>query len=149
MSAINVININKTYGKGENQVQALKDISLVIEKGEFVSIVGASGSGKSTLLHIIGGIDKPTGGDVYIDDVYLNDLSEDDISLLRLRKLGFVFQLFNLIPVLTVEENIEMPVLLDDGIIDETYKNELIKMLGLEERKNHLPSQLSGGQQQR
>lgn len=149
MSAINVININKTYGKGENQVQALKDISLVIEKGEFVSIVGVSGSGKSTLLHIIGGIDKPTGGDVYIDDVYLNDLSEDDISLLRLRKLGFVFQLFNLIPVLTVEENIEMPVLLDDGIIDETYKNELIKMLGLEERKNHLPSQLSGGQQQR
>ncbi|HBI93211.1 MAG TPA: peptide ABC transporter ATP-binding protein, partial [Terrisporobacter glycolicus] len=146
---MNVININKTYGKGENQVQALKDISLVIEKGEFVSIVGASGSGKSTLLHIIGGIDKPTGGDVYIDDVYLNDLSEDDISLLRLRKLGFVFQLFNLIPVLTVEENIEMPVLLDDGIIDETYKNELIKMLGLEERKNHLPSQLSGGQQQR
>lgn len=149
MSAINVINVNKTYGKGENKVKALKNINLVIEKGEFVSIVGASGSGKSTLLHIIGGVDKPTSGDVYIDNIHLNDLSEDEISLIRLRKLGFVFQIYNLIQVLTVEENIEMPVLLDDGIMDDEYKDELIKLLGLENRKNHLPSELSGGQQQR
>lgn len=149
VSAINIIGVNKVYGKGENKVNALKDINLTIEKGEFVAIVGASGSGKSTLLHIIGWVDKPTSGDVYIDGIYLKELSEGEISLLRLRKLGFIFQLYNLIPVLTVEENIEMPVLLDDGVIDEEYKEELIKMLGLEERRNNLPSQLSGGQQQR
>lgn len=149
MSAINVINVNKTYGKKENKVDALKDINLTIEKGEFVSIVGTSGSGKSTLLHILGGVDKPTCGDIYIENTHLNDLSEDEISLLRLRKLGFVFQTYNLIPVLTVEENIEMPVLLDDGVIDEEYKNEIISLLGLESRRNHLPSELSGGQQQR
>lgn len=149
MSAINVINVSKIYGEGNNKVEALKNIDLVIEKGEFVAIVGASGSGKSTLLHIIGGVDKATTGDVYIDDVYLNELSENEISLLRLRKLGFVFQLYNLIPVLTVEENIEMPVLLDDGVMDEGYKEEIIKMLALDHRRNHLPSELSGGQQQR
>lgn len=149
MGFIDLIDICKTYGKGENKVEALKNINLSIEKGEFVSIVGTSGSGKSTLLHILGGVDRPTSGDIYIDGVYLNDLSEDEISLLRLRKLGFVFQMYNLISVLTVEENIEMPVLLDDGKIDEKYKNEIIRLLGLEERRNHLPSELSGGQQQR
>lgn len=149
MSIINVVNVGKVYGRGQNSVRALKNINLKIEKNEFVAIIGASGSGKSTLLNIIGGVDRSTEGEVYIDKVNLGSLSEDDISLLRLRKLGFVFQLYNLIPVLTVEENIEMPVLLDDGIMEENYKEELIKMLGLENRRNHLPSELSGGQQQR
>ncbi|MGG7165564.1 ABC transporter ATP-binding protein [Clostridium ihumii] len=149
MSIINVVNVGKVYGKGPNSVRALKNINLKIDKGEFIAIVGASGSGKSTLLNILGGVDRATEGDVYIDKINLGELSENDISLLRLRKLGFVFQLYNLIPVLTVEENIEMPVLLDDGTMEENYKEELIKMLGLDDRKNHLPSELSGGQQQR
>ncbi|MGL5379114.1 ABC transporter ATP-binding protein [Clostridium sp.] len=149
MSIINVINVNKIYGKGENKVKALSNANLTIKKGEFIAIVGASGSGKSTLLHIIGGVDKPTSGKVLIDGVNLNNLTENEISILRLRKIGFVFQFYNLIPVLTVEENIEMPVLLDDGIMDNSYKKELIHMLSLEDRKNHLPSELSGGQQQR
>lgn len=149
MSVISVNKVSKIYGKDDNKIEALKDINLTIEKGEFVAIVGASGSGKSTLLHIIGGIDRATKGEVFIDNINLNSLSEEEISLLRLRKVGFVFQMYNLIPVLTVEENIEMPVLLDDGVIDESYKNELIKMLALEDRRNHMPSQLSGGQQQR
>lgn len=149
MSVISVNKVSKIYGEDDNKIEALKDINLTIEKGEFVAIVGASGSGKSTLLHIIGGIDRATKGDVFIDNINLNSLSEEEISLLRLRKVGFVFQMYNLIPVLTVEENIEMPVLLDDGVIDESYKNELIKMLALEDRRNHMPSQLSGGQQQR
>ena len=149
MSIINVVNVGKVYGKGPNSVRALKNINLKIDKGEFIAIVGASGSGKSTLLNILGGVDRATEGDVYIDKINLGELSENDISLLRLRKLGFVFQLYNLIPVLTVEENIEMPVLLDDGTMEENYKEELIKMLGLDDRRNHLPSELSGGQQQR
>ncbi|WP_061301841.1 ABC transporter ATP-binding protein, partial [Clostridium botulinum] len=149
---MNVIRLNgvyKSYGNGENEVKALKNINLDIKKGEFVSIIGASGSGKSTLLHILGGIDRPTEGEIFIEDVNLKNLSENEISLLRLRKVGFVFQFYNLIPVLTVEENIEMPVLLDDGAIDKDYKNELIKLLGLENKLNNLPSELSGGQQQR
>lgn len=149
MSIINVVNVGKVYGKGPNSVRALKNINLTIDKGEFIAIVGDSGSGKSTLLNILGGVDRATEGDVYIDKINLGELSENDISLLRLRKLGFVFQLYNLIPVLTVEENIEMPVLLDDGTMEENYKEELIKMLGLDDRRNHLPSELSGGQQQR
>ncbi|NFG22940.1 ABC transporter ATP-binding protein [Clostridium botulinum] len=149
---MNVIRLNgvyKSYGNGENEVKALKNINLDIKKGEFVSIIGASGSGKSTLLHILGGIDRPTDGEIFIEDVNLKNLSENEISLLRLRKVGFVFQFYNLIPILTVEENIEMPVLLDDGAIDKDYKNELIKLLGLENKLNNLPSELSGGQQQR
>lgn len=149
MSIIEVKNVNKVYGKGENKFKALSNINLNIEKGEFIAIVGASGSGKSTLLHIIGGVDKPTSGDVWIDGTSLENLSENEISLLRLRKIGFVFQLYNLIPVLTAEENIEMPVLLDDGVMEKSYKEELIHMLALEKRRNHLPSELSGGQQQR
>lgn len=149
MSIIKAHNIYKTYGSGVNQVKALSNINLEIKKGEIVAIVGTSGSGKSTLLHILGGIDRPTSGEIYIDDININNLNEDEISLLRLRKIGFVFQFYNLLPVLTVEENIEMPVLLDDGVVDEGYKQELIKLLGLENRKDHLPSQLSGGQQQR
>lgn len=149
MSAIKTVGLYKTYGKGESKVEAVKDINLEIEKGEFVAIVGASGSGKSTLLHLLGGVDKPTIGEVYIDGINISALCENEISLLRLRKIGFVFQFYNLLPVLTVEENIEMPILLDDGVVDEDYKNELIKLLSLEERRSHLPSQLSGGQQQR
>ncbi len=149
MSIIKVIGIYKTYGKGENAVKALNNINLEIKKGEIVAIVGTSGSGKSTLLHILGGIDRPTSGEVYIDNININKLNEDEISLLRLRKIGFVFQFYNLIPVLTVEENIEMPILLDDGVVDENYKVELINLLGLENKKNNMPSELSGGQQQR
>ncbi|MGG7148452.1 ABC transporter ATP-binding protein [Clostridium butyricum] len=149
MKIIKAVRINKTYGNGENKVEALKNINLDIKKGEFVAIVGASGSGKSTLLHILGGVDKPTSGEVYIDGSNLNELCDDEISLIRLRKIGFVFQFYNLISVLTVEENIEMPVLLDDGVVDEEYKNEIINFLGLQDRKNNLITELSGGQQQR
>lgn len=149
MKIIKAVGINKTYGNGENKVEALKNINLDIKKGEFVAIVGASGSGKSTLLHILGGVDKPTSGQVYIDGSNLNELCDDEISLIRLRKIGFVFQFYNLISVLTVEENIEMPVLLDDGVVDEDYKNEIINFLGLQDRKNNLITELSGGQQQR
>ncbi|MEG2291003.1 MAG: ABC transporter ATP-binding protein [Clostridium sp.] len=149
MSTIEVSGIYKDYGKGDNKTEVLKNINISIKKGEFISIVGASGSGKSTLLHIIGGVDKPTNGHVFIDGIDINNLSEREISVLRLRRIGFVFQFYNLIPVLTVEENIEMPVLLDDGVMDEDYKNELIKLLSLENRRDHLPSELSGGQQQR
>lgn len=149
MKIIKAVRINKTYGNGENKVEALKNVNLDIKKGEFVAIVGASGSGKSTLLHILGGVDKPTSGEVYIDGANLNELCDDEISLIRLRKIGFVFQFYNLISVLTVEENIEMPVLLDDGVVDEDYKNEIINFLGLQDRKNNLITELSGGQQQR
>lgn len=149
MKIIKAVRINKTYGNGENKVEALKNVDLDIKKGEFVAIVGASGSGKSTLLHILGGVDKPTSGEVYIDGSNLNELCDDEISLIRLRKIGFVFQFYNLISVLTVEENIEMPVLLDDGVVDEDYKNEIINFLGLQDRKNNLITELSGGQQQR
>ena len=149
MKIIKAIGINRTYGKGENKVNALKNINLEIERGEYIAIVGASVSGKSTLLHILGGIDKPTCGEVYIDGISLNGLSDDEISLIRLRKIGFVFQFYNLISILTVEENIEMPVLLDDGVVDEDYKNEIIKFLGLENKRDTLITDLSGGQQQR
>lgn len=149
MNEISLVSVNKTYGKGENKVEALKNINLSIKRGEFVAIVGASGSGKSTLLHIIGGVDKPTSGKVYLQGEDITSLSDEETSLLRLRKLGFVFQQYNLLSVLTVEENIEMPTLLDNGVVDKEYKDELIRTLGLGSRKDHLPSQLSGGQQQR
>lgn len=149
MNEISLVSVNKIYGKGENKVEALKNINLSIKRGEFVAIVGASGSGKSTLLHIIGGVDKPTSGKVYLQGEDITSLSDEETSLLRLRKLGFVFQQYNLLSVLTVEENIEMPTLLDNGVVDKEYKDELIRTLGLGSRKDHLPSQLSGGQQQR
>ena len=149
MAFIEVKNLCKVYGKGEAEVKALDNINLNIEQGEFVAIVGPSGSGKSTLLHLLGGVDKPTSGEVIIKGESIYKLKEKELSILRRRKLGFVFQFFNLIPVLTAEENIEMPVLLDNGKIDKKYMNELLKLLGLEERKNHHPSELSGGQQQR
>ena len=149
MTLIDVKNLNKIYGSGEAEVKALKNINLNIEQGEFVAIVGQSGSGKSTLLHLIGGVDIPSSGEVIIDGKNIYKLKEKELSILRRRKLGFIFQFFNLIPVLTAQENIEMPVLLDNEKIDKKYMNELLRILGLEERKNNYPSQLSGGQQQR
>ena len=149
MALIEVKNLSKIYGSGEAEIKALKNINLNIEQGEFVAIVGPSGSGKSTLLHLLGGVDKPSSGEVIIKGESIYKLKEKELSILRRRKLGFVFQFFNLIPVLTAEENIEMPVLLDNGKIDKNYMNELLKLLGLEERRNHHPSELSGGQQQR
>ena len=149
MTLIEVKNLNKIYGSGEAEVKALKNINLNIEQGEFVAIVGQYGSGKSTLLHLIGGVDIPSSGEVIIDGKNIYKLKEKELSILRRRKLGFIFQFFNLIPVLTAQENIEMSVLLDNEKIDKKYMNELLRILGLEERKNNYPSQLSGGQQQR
>lgn len=149
MALIEVKNLCKVYGSGEAKVEALKDINLEIEQGEFVAIVGPSGSGKSTLLHLLGGVDKPTSGEVIIKGESVYKLKEKELSVLRRRKIGFVFQFFNLIPVLTAEENIEMPVLLDGGKIDKKYLEDLLKLLGLENRRKHHPSELSGGQQQR
>lgn len=149
MALIEVKNLCKVYGSGEAKVEALKDINLEIEQGEFVAIVGPSGSGKSTLLHLLGGVDKPTSGVVIIRGESVYKLKEKELSVLRRRKIGFVFQFFNLIPVLTAEENIEMPVLLDGVKIDKEYLEDLLKLLGLENRRKYHPSELSGGQQQR
>lgn len=139
----------KYYGEGENQVKATDEVNLTIEKGEFVAVVGASGSGKSTLLHMLGCLDKPTSGEIYIEGENISKYKDETLAMVRRRKIGFVFQSYNLISVLTVRENIEMPVLLDDRKPDKAYINELIEMLGLKEREKHLPNQLSGGQQQR
>ena len=149
MALIEVKNLCKVYGSGKATVEALKDINLEIEQGEFVAIVGPSGSGKSTLLHLLGGVDKPTSGEVIIRGESVYKLKEKELSVLRRRKIGFVFQFFNLIPVLTAEENIEMPVLLDGVKIDKEYLEDLLKLLGLENRRKYHPSELSGGQQQR
>lgn len=149
MEILKVENLNKTYGKGENKVEALRGVNMSINKGEFVAIVGASGSGKSTLLHLLGGLDRPTNGKVIIDGESIYDYKEERLAIFRRRKIGFVFQFFNLIPVLDVEENIALPALLDNDKIDKTYLEEIINLLGLENRKTHLPSELSGGQQQR
>ncbi|EQB86719.1 putative ABC transport system ATP-binding protein [Clostridium punense] len=149
MEILKVENLSKIYGKGDNKVEALKNISMSINKGEFVAVVGASGSGKSTLLHLLGGLDKPTNGKVIIDGESIYDYKEEKLAIFRRRKIGFVFQFFNLIPVLDVEENISLPALLDNDKVDKSYLQELIQILGLEERRSHLPSELSGGQQQR
>lgn len=142
-------NVWKVYGKGDNQVEALRGVNLKINRGEFVAIVGPSGSGKSTLLHILGGVDECSKGQILIEKQPLYELNEKQLSILRRRKIGFIFQYFNLIPVLTVRENILMPILLDYKTEDNDYIEELIKILGLSDREKHLPSQLSGGQQQR
>lgn len=149
MEILKVQNLTKTYGKGENQVKAVDDISFSIEKGEFVAIVGASGSGKSTLLHLIGGVDRPTAGKVYIDGKDIYQLNDDNLAIFRRRQVGLIYQFYNLIPVLNVAENITLPCKLDGKEIDENRLNELLKSLGLQNRKNNLPNQLSGGQQQR
>ena len=142
-------NLTKIYGKGDTAVTAVNHIDLTIQKGEFTAIVGASGSGKSTLLHLLGGVDTPTEGQVIIDGENIYDLKDEKRSILRRRKIGFIFQTYNLIPVLTVKENIVMPVLLDGNKVDDKEVDDLIELLGLTERKNHLPNQLYGGQQQR
>lgn len=149
MEILSVKNLNKTYGKGDTKVEALKNVSLSVNKGEFVAIVGASGSGKSTLLHLLGGLDRPTSGEVIIDGESIYGYKENKLAIFRRRKVGFIFQFFNLIPVLDVEENISLPSLMDNEKIDRKYIDEIIEILGLKERKNHLPSELSGGQQQR
>ena len=135
--------------KSEAKVDALKNINLSINKGEFVAIVGPSGSGKSTLLHLLGGVDKPTSGKVYINDVDIYTLKEKDLSIFRRRNVGLIYQFYNLIPVLSVKENILLPAELDNRKIDKDYLDDLLKTLGLKERANHLPNELSGGQQQR
>ncbi|GAA0719553.1 ABC transporter ATP-binding protein [Clostridium malenominatum] len=149
MEILKVENLSKVYGKGENKVEALKNINLSVTKGEFVAIVGASGSGKSTLLHLLGGLDRPTSGEVVVDGESIYKYKEERLAIFRRRKIGFIFQFFNLLPILDVEENIALPALLDKDKIDRKYLEELIEILGLKDRKTHLPSELSGGQQQR
>ena len=149
MEILKIENLSKTYGKNEAKVDALKNINLSINKGEFVAIVGPSGSGKSTLLHLIGGVDKPSEGKVYINDVDIYNLKEKDLSIFRRRNVGLIYQFYNLIPGLSVKENILLPAELDNRKIDKEYLDDLLKTLGLKERENHLPNELSGGQQQR
>ena len=149
MSLLEIKSISKKYGKGNNVVHALKDVSFSVDKGEYVAIVGESGSGKSTLLNIIGAIDIPTDGKVIINNKDLFTMTDSELTVFRRRNIGFIFQGFNLIPELTVEQNIIFPVLLDYKKPDRKYLDELLNILGLQERRNHLPSELSGGQQQR
>ena len=141
--------LKKYYGEGESLVKALDGVDLQVEQGEFVSIVGTSGSGKSTLLHMLGGLDHPTGGSVLVDGRDISSLKEDELAIFRRRKIGFVFQSYNLVPVLNVYENIVFPIQLDGNPIDKGYVDKIVKTLGLEGKINSLPSQLSGGQQQR
>jgi putative ABC transport system ATP-binding protein len=149
MEFLKIENLCKVYGKGENQVTALDNVSLTIEKGDFTAIIGSSGSGKSTLLHIIGGVDVPTSGKVYLDgqDVYAQ--SNEKLAIFRRRQVGLIYQFHNLIPTLNVVENITLPILMDKRNVNEERLNDLLDLLGLKDRKTHLPNQLSGGQQQR
>jgi len=149
MEILRVENLKKYYGEGNSQVRALDDVSFSIDKGQFVAIVGASGSGKSTLLHLIGGLDIPTSGKVFINDIDIYKQNETGLSIFRRRNIGFIFQFFNLMPILDVEENISLPALLDSEKVDKKYLDEIISMIGLEDRRKHIPSELSGGQQQR
>lgn len=149
MKILEVKNLSKTYGKGDTMVKALDNVSFSVEKGEFVAIIGPSGSGKSTLLHILGGVDVPTSGNVIINDTDISTLDETALAIFRRRQIGLVYQFYNLIPILTVEENLTLPLLLDGRKPDKKQIDELIKKLGLENRLDHLPNQLSGGQQQR
>ncbi len=149
MDILKIENLSKIYGEGENQVKALDNVSFSVPKGQFVAIIGPSGSGKSTLLHILGGVDRPTSGKVYLDgqDVYAQN--EDQLAIFRRRQVGLIYQFYNLIPVLNVTENITLPVLMDGKKVDEKHLNELINLLALNGREKHLPNELSGGQQQR
>ena len=149
MEILKVENLVKTYGKGETKINAVDNVSFTINKGEFVAIVGASGSGKSTLLHLIGGVDRPTSGKVYIDGKDIYSLNNDNLAIFRRRQIGLIYQFYNLIPILNVEENITLPCDLDGTTVDKQRLQDLLKTLGLENRKTHLPNQLSGGQQQR
>ena len=149
MEILKVENLVKTYGEGDNIVNAVDNISLSVNKGEFVAIVGASGSGKSTLLHLLGGVDRPTSGKIYIDGNEINNMNNDKLAIFRRRQIGIVYQFYNLIPILTVEENISLPCDLDGNKPDKERMNLILKSFGLFERRNHLPNELSGGQQQR
>ena len=149
MEILRVENLTKIYGKNETRVVALDNVNFSVEKGEFVAIVGASGSGKSTLLHLIGGVDRPTHGKVYIDNKDIYQMNDDKLAIFRRRQIGLIYQFYNLIPILNIEENITLPLDLDNRKVDKNELNNLIKLLGLEKRKKHLPNQLSGGEQQR
>lgn len=149
MEILRVDNLTKIYGKDTTKVVALDHVSFTVEKGEFVAIVGASGSGKSTLLHLIGGVDRPTSGKVYINGKDIFKFNDDKLAIFRRRQVGLIYQFYNLIPILNVEENITLPLALDNSEVDKERLSSLLKLLGLENRKNHLPNELSGGQQQR
>ncbi|MEE0683487.1 MAG: ABC transporter ATP-binding protein [Bacilli bacterium] len=149
MEILRVENLSKVYGKGENKVVALDNVSFSVEKGEFVAIVGASGSGKSTLLHLVGGVDRPTKGKVFIDGKNIYAMNDDKLAIFRRRQVGLIYQFYNLIPILNVEENITLPLELDNREVDKKSLKELLELLGLENRSKHLPNELSGGQQQR
>lgn len=149
MEILRVENLTKIYGERSTEVKALDNVSFKVEKGEFVAIVGASGSGKSTLLHLIGGVDRPTSGKVFIDGKDIYKYTDDELAIFRRRQVGLIYQFYNLIPILSVEENITLPLNLDNRKVDKQKLDELIKTLGLNNRRNHLPNELSGGQQQR
>ncbi|MCL6457248.1 MAG: ABC transporter ATP-binding protein [Gorillibacterium sp.] len=149
MEILRVEKLSKIYGTGEMAVKALDNVSFSIEKGEFVAIIGPSGSGKSTLLHILGGVDRPTSGKLFVDNTDIYQLDETKLAIFRRRQIGLIYQFFNLIPVLNVEENITLPLLLDEHKVNQAYLNEILTSLDLKDRLKHLPNQLSGGQQQR
>lgn len=149
MEILKVENLTKTYGSGENLVNAVDDVSFSVEKGEFVAIVGASGSGKSTLLHLIGGVDRPTSGKIFVDGNDISKMNDDKLAVFRRRQVGIVYQFYNLIPILTVEENITLPCDLDGRGVDRERLEMILDSFGLRARRKHLPNQLSGGQQQR
>lgn len=149
MNILQIDNLSKVYGKGDTAVKALDDVSFSVKKGEFVAIIGPSGSGKSTLLHLIGGVDRPTSGRVLVDNTDIYQLNETQLAIFRRRQIGLIYQFYNLIPILSVEENITLPLLLDQHKVDKAHFDNIVNILGLKERLNHLPNQLSGGQQQR
>lgn len=149
MDILRIEHLSKIYGKGDTEVRALDDVSFTVPKGQFVAIIGPSGSGKSTLLHILGGVDTPTDGHVYVDGTDITTLDETALAIFRRRQIGLIYQFYNLIPILTVEENMTLPLLLDDKKVDRAHFDSLVKVLGLQHRLGHLPSELSGGQQQR
>ncbi len=149
MAIVEVKNLSKIYGKGDTAVKALDNVSFSVNEGEFVCIIGPSGSGKSTLLHLIGGVDRPTSGKVFIDNTDIYNLNETQLAIFRRRQIGLIYQFYNLIPILTVEENLTLPLLLDQQKVDQHHFNNIVNILGLKERLSHLPNQLSGGQQQR
>ena len=149
MEILKVENLTKIYGKGNTRVVAIDNVSFSVQKGEFVAIVGASGSGKSTLLHLLGGVDRPTSGKVYVEGKDIYSLNDDKLSIFRRRHVGLIYQFYNLIPILNVEENITLPLSLDNRKVDKEKLDDLIKLLGLGGRRNHLPHELSGGQEQR
>lgn len=149
MEILKIEHLSKTYGEGESAVKALDDVSFTVNKGEFIAIIGPSGSGKSTILHMLGGVDRPTSGKVFVDNTDIYNLNETQLAIFRRRQIGLIYQFYNLIPVLTVEENIKLPLLLDEHKVDKKQFADIVKTLNLANRIKHLPNQLSGGQQQR